>query len=163
MNKIGKIIKLVPDGGYNSQNGYIYTFQMTIECSDGQYGTGQIGSKSEQYPLGIGQEICVDVTQTQHGTRFKKINPQYSGQQGSQSGQQAPSRPPQGNKPDWDAISKGKVRHGVVCAYLQAGQEPEINRVLYWVDFIMTGIIPPPPSKEPENLSREAYGDDIPY
>jgi hypothetical protein len=41
--------------------------------------------------------------------------------------------------PDWEKIAEGKVRHGVVCAYLQGGREPEISDVLYWTKFIMTG------------------------
>jgi hypothetical protein len=40
---------------------------------------------------------------------------------------------------DWQAISTGKVRHGVVCAYIQAGIEPIKDNVIKWVNFIMSG------------------------
>ncbi len=85
MNKTGTIEQIVPDGGYQGQKGYIHTFQMTVKCPDGTF-TGQIGSKSAVYPMTIGQEISVEVTNTeQHGVRFKKFNPQYA-QGGSQGG-----------------------------------------------------------------------------
>lgn len=29
------------------------------------------------------------------------------------------------DKPDWDAITEGKVRHGVVCAMIEAGKTSE--------------------------------------
>ena len=46
------------------------------------------------------------------------------------------------NTPDWDSIAEGKVRHGLVCAYIQSGSEPDIDRVKYWVAYIMTGTAP---------------------
>jgi hypothetical protein len=55
---------------------------------------------------------------------------------------------PQANSPDWDEIARGKVRHGVVCAYLQGGQEPNVSDVLYWTKFIMTGIAEPREEKQ---------------
>ena len=68
--------------------------------------------------------------------------------------QQPQQAPPQAARsfnaqspPDWDAIAAGKVRHGVVCAYLQGGKEPDLGRVLYWTDFIITGNVPLPPAK----------------
>jgi hypothetical protein len=51
--------------------------------------------------------------------------------------QQAPVQ--KRTEPNWDLIAIGKVRHGVVCAYLQGGQEPNVSDVLYWTRFIMTG------------------------
>ena len=84
MQKTGKIINVVSTGGYESANGRIYTFNMTIGCADGQI-VGEIGSKSQTYPKGIGEEITIETTNTAHGVRFKKINPQYA-QGGSQGG-----------------------------------------------------------------------------
>ena len=77
MNIQGNIMSIVPDGGYQGTNCYIYTFQMTIHTVDGTSHTGQIGSKSQTYPLAVGAPISVTVTPTQHGVRFKKYNPQY--------------------------------------------------------------------------------------
>lgn len=100
MQKTGTITNIAPDGGYPSQNGYINTFQMTIQCPDGVF-TGQIGSKSQTYPLAIGSSISVEVTNTEHGVRFKRFNPQYAGQQRPVGRSQASSRPteqPNANK-----------------------------------------------------------------
>lgn len=82
----GNITNIVSDGGYNTDNGYVYTFQMGIQTPMGVY-TGQIGAKTQIYPLGVGQPIIVDMTESQHGTRFKKVNPKFAGQ--------SPQRPPQ--------------------------------------------------------------------
>jgi len=43
--------------------------------------------------------------------------------------------------PDWDAIAEGKVRHGVVCAMIEAGKTKEeiYQDVPGYVDYIMHG------------------------
>ncbi len=155
MNQTGRIQSIVPtqEGGYSGANGYIHTFNMTILTPDNQQYVGVIGSKSEIYPLAPGSEISVTITDdAQHGRKFTRFNPQYA-----QQGQQAAPRTPQqatqqanqsiqqaaqgakSNKPDWDAISRGKVRHGIVCAYIKSGKEPNIQDVELWVDYVMTG------------------------
>jgi hypothetical protein len=61
-----------------------------------------------------------------------------------QSTPQTPQKPlqPTNDKPDWDAIAEGKVRHGVVCAFIAAGKfEVDISIVEYWVRYIMDGQI----------------------
>ena len=77
-----------------------------------------------------------------------------------QNPQNRPQRPnvPQGKEtPDWDAIAKGKVRHGIVCAGIQAGtlvckSIPDID---FWAEYIVTGIEPMSPADEPgENLQE---------
>ena len=46
------------------------------------------------------------------------------------------------DKPDWDAIAEGKVRHGVVCAFISAGKfDVEVNVVDYWVRYIIDGSV----------------------
>lgn len=42
-------------------------------------------------------------------------------------------------KPDWDAISRGKVRHGVVCAMIEAkwSEEDIRSKLSLYVDLIM--------------------------
>jgi len=87
----GQIRNIQPtaDGGYSSQNGWIHTYDMTIDVPGGQPITGEIGSKSSPYPLCAGAEISVEVKNTEHGVRLKKVNPQYN-QGGGQQG------PPQG-------------------------------------------------------------------
>jgi len=45
-------------------------------------------------------------------------------------------------EPDWDAIAEGKVRHGVVCAFIQAGKfDVDISIVDYWVRYIIDGTV----------------------
>jgi len=54
--------------------------------------------------------------------------------------------PQQANStPDWDAIAEGKVRHGVVCAFIQAGVvELDYDIVERITKYIMTGQVPAP-------------------
>lgn len=44
-------------------------------------------------------------------------------------------------KPDWDAIAAGKVRHGVVCALIQAGKTKSevFEEAPAYVDYVMKG------------------------
>ncbi len=68
------------EGGYQSNQGnYIYTFDMVIDTPQGPM-TGEIGSTSQPYPAAAGQQITVDVRQTDRGPKFKKVNPQQGGQ-----------------------------------------------------------------------------------
>ena len=108
----GTIANIVSDGGYQSQNGYIYTFQMTIQGQNGS-ATGQIGSKSEVYPVAVGQQISVEMTETEHGVRFKKHNAQYAGQGGGgQTGGPPSNR-------DYDKENHGKCFLKLLQALIQ--------------------------------------------
>lgn len=92
----GTIANIAPDGGYQSQNGWIFTFQMTIDTPQGQV-VGRIGSKSEQYPMQGGEQITVEQSNKGYGNEFKKVNAQYAGQQGGQQQpRQQASHPAQG-------------------------------------------------------------------
>jgi len=45
-------------------------------------------------------------------------------------------------KPDWDAIAEGKVRHGVAIAFIEKGKELSDTtkaEILEWTDFIIKG------------------------
>ena len=85
----------MPDGGYDSRNGYIYTFKMTINTPQGPM-VGEIGSKQQNYPANMNDTITVEVTDSEYGPKFKKVNPQYSGQQGG--GQQQHPQTQQGGR-----------------------------------------------------------------
>lgn len=69
----------------------------------------------------------------------------------------APQNAPQpaqatNSTPDWDAIAEGKVRHGVVCAFIVAGHaEVDISAVDYWVRYIIDGTVNAP---EPESSGQ---------
>ncbi len=99
----GTISSIDSTGGYDGQNGHIFTYGMTINTPDGQYITGEIGSKSNPYPAKVGSQIIVESNTGQHGTKFKKVNPQYQNQgqppqqpQGQQQPQQQrPAQQPQ--------------------------------------------------------------------
>ena len=149
MQKSGKITSIVPDGGYQSQNGFISTFQMGIQCPDGAI-VGQIGAKSQAYPLTVGQDITVEMTTTQHGVRLKKINAQYAGQDGQGGG-----RPASGNK---DRLIVAQV---VFKAMSDAGG---VNEQLLTenVDMIMrVGSGQAAPAGQ--TTSPQDTGDDIPF
>ncbi len=115
------------EGGYQSSQGnYIYTFEMVIDTPQGPM-TGEIGSKTQPYPAAAGQQITVDIKQTDRGPKFKKVNPQYAGQQQGPPQQRQQQGAPQQQKPDWDEIARGKVRCNLVCAVLSAGNMKRLS------------------------------------
>lgn len=81
----------------------------------------------------------------------------------SQPQQAAPATPqsPQASNVPQRAEDRaeGMVRHGVVCAYISAGNEPVIGTVDYWTKYIMTGKVPLPPGQSP----AMGQNDDIPF
>ncbi len=159
------------EGGYQSSQGnYIYTFDMAIDTPQGPM-NGVIGSKTQPYPIASGQPITVEVSQTNRGPKFKKINPQYAGQQqgGQRQGPPQQQQPQQPNQPDWDEIARGKVRCNLVCAGIQSGQlnvtcPTDCNA---WLDYIFTGNTGeqgggPNPDYNP-NPQPTDPGDDVPF
>lgn len=135
----GIITNIAPAGGYQSTNGqYIYTFQMTIQTPVGVY-SGQIGAKTQTYPIAVGQGILVEMSQSQQGIRFKKINPQYAGQQPAASppppNQPAQTySPPPVNQPVHPQVSQ-QVSIERQCAIksacsFYAGTDTDINVIL---------------------------------
>lgn len=126
----GQIQSVVPDGGYESRNGYINTFQMVVQNQGGSW-TGQIGSKSQTYPAHVGDGIIVESTESEYGLRFKKINPGYGNQGGQQQQQPPPQQQrrqaPQGQpQRDFDKENRGKCRFGFYQACIQAGMNPAV-------------------------------------
>ncbi len=136
VQKTGQINRIDPTGGYPGKFGYVYTFQMTIQTASGQI-VGEIGSKSERYPMNAGDQITVEATDGDHGTKFKKFDPQH------QQGQQGSSQPHQSTnkEPDWDAIAEGKCRSLVVQAAVQSLQMEckNFNDVDRLVKYMMNG------------------------
>lgn len=135
--KTGIIKGIQPDGGYSSQNGYIYQYQMTIEFEGEGQQTGEIGSKSDPYPMNVGEEINVEIkkdARARTGNKYKKVNPQYS-QGGSQGQQGAPQQPNGVARSNIQPNSKdemicrqtaGKVAGEVVAAMIMvAGGSPQ--------------------------------------
>ncbi len=136
MQLTGTIQNIESNGYYNSQQGQrINTFLMTISTGNG-LATGEIGSIQEIYPANPGDQITVEMKDTNHGTKFKKINPQY--QQGQQQGQQGNQQRRQQPKDD----VRGKCRCQVVTGYLSGGVEPDEEHCEKWVGYIMNGPKP---------------------
>ena len=143
MQITGNITNIAPDGSYEFKGNTIYTFQMSIDDGSGNIQTGQIGSKKNVYPANIGDEIIVNVTTNNHGTSFKKVNPNFNNGGGGGQ-QQAPRQqggytPPSQESPDWDKIARGKCACTVICAAIQSNQidcktAEDVER---WVDFMM--------------------------
>ncbi len=174
MQITGTIINVLPtaDGGYQSQNGYIFTYNMTIQGTDGQTYTGEIGAKTDLYPLGNGQQITVEFTNTQHGSRFKKVNPQYAGQPQQRGGQPNKGR-------DYDKENRGKCRFGLYQACIQQGCKPRemvndkalLDAIEILIQWSMNGRPNPPPNNpqagNPDWVGDEppqtGPGDDVPF
>lgn len=186
----GTIASVIPDGGYQSQNGWIYRFNMTINSQNGPV-TGEIGSKTEFYPLQQGEQIVVTSTNDSHGTKFKKVNPGYQQQQPPQQGNQAGYQPqnqqvppqPQQQPPQQniqDNIAFGQAYNLANADHVadKIKQEQIKERTQTHYNVLKTRQFPalmseytPPPQQEPSQQSQEDYDynkafnptDDIPF
>lgn len=159
MQKTGTIVSIQPDGGYQSQNGYISTFMMTLQTAEGQI-TGEIGAKSGTYPMNPNDQITVEINNTTHGAKFKKVNPQYA-QGDSQSGYSGPQQAAGGTSSggrDYDAENRGKCRTQFIKAAIIGGglNCRSFEEVLILTEFAMTGIPPQTQQTAPPD-------DDIPF
>ena len=162
--KTGTITNLQPAGGYDGQNGHINTFHMTIQFPDGMV-TGEIGSKSQTYPANVGDEINVEVSNTQYGVRFKKVNPQYANApQGQQQGQQKQSN--SNNEKDNKSFAMAYAKDLVMAGTIR------LNEMLGWataMDDWMGGKTPqaqPQPTQPPQRNYPETVNppdDDLPF
>ena len=138
----GTISQVTPPD-YTDQHNNQYQ-NITIATSNGQY-FGRIASKNPYTDADLntsGQwDSTIEGPEGKKYNRLRKHRDQpYQGQQGNQGGQQAAGAPQGDNK------AVGMVRHGVVCSYIANGVEPNPERVRYWTEFIMTGVVPPPPN-----------------
>ena len=154
----GKIITVQPtgEGGYQSKQGWINTFDMTIQGPNAQV-TGEIGSKSSPYPLGVGQEITVTAEQSQYGVRFKKINPGYQGQQGGgqrSGGQASPDKE--------ERITRGNALNAIMSAANIMPDEIE-NYLMAGVNFIKSGVWGLSQQEPPRTADDLPVDDEIPF
>lgn len=91
------------------------------------------GGKGAYNPPIKGQEVKIVVAEIQHAeTGTKLFIDQFAlvTSTGNEPGE---------DYPDWRTTVRGKIRHGVTCAYIRAGKEPDKDTVNKWVEFIMTG------------------------
>lgn len=164
------------------------------------WSTKQDGNQTKAYQdwhtmqLGVGKVVAVAYVESpnpqnaQHPYRniraFAPANdikyvqndgrPQYTGQSPKQfTTPQATNPAPQTNqKPDWDEIAKGKVRHAFLLeAYKQNKHlDSELLTIIDgWVEAVMTGEMPEvsynnlPPVGEVPNGEQEITVDDLPF
>ena len=183
MIKTGQILSVVSTAnrtgkdGYQTPNGYICTFDMTIMTDAGPI-TGEIGSKSQVYPLAAGAEITVEMTSSQHGMRFKRQNLKFAGQQ--PQGRQMPQNPPQStnslpvfNTPpprDYDRENHGKCFSLIAQAAVQRDGLDAALKSLEAIADLATACMNsydyrsgqggPNPGYDPDYVQPD---DDIPY
>lgn len=95
--------------------------------------------------------------QSQPATQQSTAPPQP--QQGTQQARQ-PVKP---KEPDWDAIAEGKVRHGLVCAYIQGGLKLSLEDLEKWKTYIMTGHHPDNVAQPDSSIvENPGYGEPSP-
>lgn len=110
---------------------------ITIETAGGPV-TGRIGCKKPYTNQDINKQGQWELEQaTSSQGPYNKLKKHYDTPYQGQ-----PQSPQQSN----DANAEGKVRYGLVCAYIQAGKEPPIGEIQYWTEFIVTGKAPIPPA-----------------
>ena len=78
MQKTGTIAKVKYKDSFDGKFGTMHCFDMAIETEEGML-IGTINSKSQEYPMGTGDEITVEVKDSQYGAKFRKVNPEYAG------------------------------------------------------------------------------------
>jgi len=165
----GTIANIVPLSQYNSQNGLIYTFTMTINSQNGAV-TGEIGSKSNVYPMCIGESIAVETKQDAHGTKFKKINPQYASQNVppgfNLKGPLQPAQPPNDTQEQILRQCAGKCASWLAAAAIIKYGE-RFKEAERWVQYFKKGLTPnmlPADERIPDKVqpNPDWVGDDAP-
>ncbi len=148
--KTGIIKAIYDDGEFDTQYGHLYAYKMLIQFDGEQNQTeGGINSKSHPYPGGNGDEITVEIQNTQHGVKFKRVNPQQQGGGGQNSG---------GRGDDVE----GKCRTLIIEAGIASGQLKcqTFSEVIMWTDFAITGNVPPEPQKR---QGTAVDGEGVPF
>ena len=150
---VNAIVMKADPSKFNEKTGKPYS---QVVLNDGQNEERVKIFSDQDFTQHIGQRLTFNV-----GGYVSTYDQQvyYSGfwQQSTQAPQAPATAPPQAparpappvaqpaSKPDWDAISRGKVRHGVVCAQIQhngIASMPSIADMEFWVGYIMTGVLP---------------------
>jgi len=166
----GTITSIIPDGGYQSQQGYINTFKMALQTPQGAI-MGQIGSKTQVYPLAVGQTIIVDITETQNGRRFKRVYPGFAGQSQAPQQQmpQAPMQTQQYHEPAQCGTSKdiSIIRQCMAKAavgFLKSNEGANVDDVIDMAEILSnwcaTGH---KPNTQGAVTQPQTGGDDIPF
>ena len=118
--------------------------QVTFEDSDGAETVAEVPHNVGNTPK-TGEVLHGVLSATPFGLRFKKTPPPDVQKEGASVPFKEAPEPSKTEKaePDWEAISRGKVRHGVSVAMIQSGHKsltPELaGEILQWEEFIITG------------------------
>ena len=159
-------IRAVEEPDYTDPQWHNQYQNIVILTAQGDF-KGRIGTKKPYTQADIGSEGQWDTEEgnSQQGP-YNKLKKHYDQPYGQQAQQQAPQQQAQGQsqqqKPDWDAIALGKVRHGIVCAFIQrGGEQPSTQQIEYWVQYVMTGKPPLPP--EGESVKYEVDPNKAPF
>lgn len=138
----GTILKIDPPD-YTDNYGNQYQ-NITVQTQAGPV----LGRKASKTPYGV-QDINRQVSwECEQKTNNRGTYNKFTKPQDPQYAQPAPPQTAQGpSGPDWDKIAEGKVRCNIISAILSAGNEPNIDSVRYWVEYVMTGVVPPPPGQ----------------
>lgn len=129
---------------------------ITIQTQNGPV-IGRKGSKTPYAVQDLNKQVSWECEQkTNSRGAYNKFtmpqDPKYAQtapQQPQQAAQQAVQQP---NVPQGEDKAVGMVRHGVVCAYISASVDPDIQTCNYWTQYIMTGQAPLPPAKPSEEI-----------
>ncbi|KKN75906.1 hypothetical protein LCGC14_0376140 [marine sediment metagenome] len=96
----------------------------------------------------VGQTLSINISCKTKGNRtnyggFWNATAQVA-QLSSQPASQGAQNAAGSQKPDWDAIAEGKVRHGLVCAAIESNQLvcKDVSDLDYWKKYVMTGTVP---------------------
>ncbi len=124
MRITGRITGVGQLGRPTGQFGNMYQ-DITVQDSNGTFHYGNIGTQ-QQGGYVVGPDIIVDSSESQYGTKFKRVDPQQQGQQQPQQNyqQQAPppqQRPPQNKPRDYDKENTGKCRYGLYASVIRSG------------------------------------------
>jgi len=138
----------------SSKNKPYQSVKLIDDNQEGHNMTIHQGNGSLLDATALGQRLAFNIQtyQGQQGLAYsgywnKQINqqPQSVPPQPTQAPQQTTGPPKNNKQPDWDAIAEGKVRHGLVCAYIQSPREftmATLGEIEDWKTYIMTGHHP---------------------
>ena len=145
----GRIIEL-SGLSYNSNQKQMKKCKVTDTAGVSHKVTIYGNNMPEEFALNQVSDFILSSYQgTYQGKQYTGYSGFWNGVSQNQQQQQPPHQAPPGfqqaaakmgkKEPDWDAIAEGKVRHGIVCAAIQAKQvlctcEADVNK---WTDYVM--------------------------
>lgn len=88
-------------------------------------------------PLIKGEQLAIIVAEIQQAEKGTKL---FVHQFDRPKGKSEPDYYAGGdNIPDWETITRGKIRHGLVCSFIRSGKEIDVPYIEKLVEYIFTG------------------------